>query len=134
MDVINCKGCGKLFNALTRKRLCPACIKKLEEKFLEVKRYIDANKGATINAVSKECEVSVKQIKEWVKEERLSVTQVSMDKLECEKCGKSILTGRFCSVCKNKMSNNLNKVFNTGGPSSENKKDREKDRMRFLDL
>ncbi len=64
MDVINCKGCGRLFNALTRVRLCPNCQAKLEDKFQEVKKYINENPGSTIDIVSEECEVSAKQIKQ----------------------------------------------------------------------
>ena len=132
VDIINCKGCGKLFNALTRKRLCPECTKALEQKFLEVKRYIQDNKGAPINHVATECNVSVKQIREWVKEERLSLTEGSVDKFECEKCGKQILTGRFCGECKKKISNNFNKALNKGEQPTVGKKGHDKDRMRFL--
>ncbi len=38
MDVRNCKMCGRLFNVLNNERICPACQKKLEDKFHEVKR------------------------------------------------------------------------------------------------
>ena len=34
MDVRNCKNCGKLFQYVG-KPLCPACNKKLEDKFFE---------------------------------------------------------------------------------------------------
>lgn len=40
IDVINCKRCGKLFQRVTSKKLCPECLRELEEKFNEVKGYI----------------------------------------------------------------------------------------------
>ena len=133
MDVVNCKGCGRLFNAISRKRLCPACLRQLEDKFLEVKRFIEENKGANIDIVSRECGVSVKQIKEWIKEERLSLAQGCMDGITCERCGKMILTGKYCNECKTKMTNNLKSVLNDKSSSDAHKKDfRDKDRMRYL--
>lgn len=41
MDVRNCKMCGRLFNVLNNERICPACQKKLEDKFHEVKEYLE---------------------------------------------------------------------------------------------
>ena len=131
MDVINCKGCGRLFNALTRTRLCPNCQEKLEEKFQEAKKYINENSGATIDMVSQECDVSTKQIKQWIREERLTFSEESMQGIECEQCGAMIRSGRFCDACKSKLQNELRSA--TYIPSAEEKKARhEKDRMRFL--
>ena len=131
MDVINCKGCGRLFNALTRVRLCPNCLAKLEEKFQEVKKYINENPGSTIDIVSQECDVPAKQIKQWIREERLTFSEESMQGIECEQCGAMIRSGRFCDACKAKLQNELRSA--TYIPSAKEKKaNRDKDRMRFL--
>lgn len=131
MDVINCKGCGRLFNALTRVRLCPNCLAELEEKFQEVKKYINENPGSTIDMVSQECEVAAKQIKQWIREERLTFSEESMQGIECEQCGAMIRSGRYCDACKTKLQNELRSA--TYIPSAEERKaSREKDRMRFL--
>ena len=131
MDVINCKGCGRLFNSLSRVRLCPNCQSKLEEKFQEVKKHINENPGSTIDMVSKECDVSAKQIKQWIREERLTFSEESMQGIECEQCGAMIRSGRFCDACKTKLQNELRSA--TYMPSHDEKKSsRDKDRMRFL--
>lgn len=131
MDVINCKGCGRLFNAIIRTRLCPNCQTKLEEKFQEVKKYINENRGSTIDIVSQECDVPAKQIKQWIREERLAFSAESMQGIECEQCGAMIRSGRFCDACKNKLQNELRSA--TYIPTAEEKKtNRDKDRMRFL--
>lgn len=131
MDVINCKDCGRLFNAISRTRLCPQCQSKLEDKFQEVKRYINDNPGSTIDTVSEACEVSARQIKQWIREERLTFSEDSMQGIECEQCGAMIRSGRFCDACKTKLQNELKSA--TYIPSNEEKKAvRDKDRMRFL--
>ena len=131
VDVINCKGCGRLFNALTRTRLCPNCQAKLEERFQDVKKFINENPGSTIDIVSQECDVPAKQIKQWIREERLTFSEDSMQGIECEQCGAMIRSGRFCDACKTKLQNELKSA--TYIPTAEEKKtSRDKDRMRFL--
>ena len=131
VDVINCKGCGRLFNAITRTRLCPNCQSGLEEKFQEVKKYINDNPGSTIEIVSAECGVTAKQIKQWIREERLSFSEDSMQGIECEQCGTMIRSGRFCDNCKNKMHNDFKSMLGTPGVQAK-KTAKERDRMRFL--
>lgn len=135
MNVINCKNCGRLFNALSRERLCPACMRLLEDKFQEVKKYLEDRPNSSVDEVARENDVSVKQIKQWVREERLIFSEDSLQGIECEKCGKMIRTGRFCDACKNTISNNLMSALDkpvTPKISRPDRGDREKDRMRFL--
>lgn len=132
VNVSNCKSCGRLFNVISNTRICPDCQRKLEEKFQEVKEYLKENPFANIDVLSKECDVSVKQIKEWVREERLVFAEGSMDGIECEQCGKLIRTGKYCDECKVKITNNLRQGINAPTKAEPVKKERERDRMRFL--
>jgi len=116
---------------LTNEKICPECQHKLEEKFQEVKEYLKENPLSTMEVLSKECEVSVKQIKEWVREERLTFTEGSMEGIECEQCGVMIRTGRFCDKCKTEIQNNLRSAIYVKKEEPK-KKERERDRMRFL--
>ena len=52
MEVRNCKECGKIFNYMEGAPLCPACTKKQEEVYLQVKEYVYNNPGASINQVA----------------------------------------------------------------------------------
>lgn len=134
MDVRNCKDCGKLFNYLSGPTLCPTCMKKLDDKFAIVKEYIYNHPGAGMQEVADENDVSIPQIKNWVREEKLAFTESSMVGIECESCGVLIRTGRFCQSCKDKLTNNLNNIYHKQEqPASTNSKDRrENSRMRFL--
>ena len=119
MDVRNCRQCGRLFNYLSGPQICQACRDALEEKFQQVKEYVRSNPGATIQMVSEDNDVSVKQIKQWIR----------------EGCGASIRTGRFCEACKNRMRGDFNSVIEKPRfqpePSSQ-KLVRDSDKMRFL--
>lgn len=134
MDVKSCRSCGKLFNYLQGQPICPMCKGMLEEKFVQVKEYIRANETATMKQISEDNDVSVKQVKQWVREERLTFTDKSPVGIECESCGAMIRTGRFCNKCKNSMADTLKKLY--AMPSSgedSGRRNRDKDRMRFLD-
>lgn len=133
MEVKNCKECGRLFNYIAGQRLCPECRGKLEDKFSEVKRYIEDNKTASISDVSTKMDVSIQQIHQWIREERLNFTEDSAVTIDCEMCGAPIRTGRYCEQCKSDMAKNL------GGMYKDNKTTKNIDsrdrsaRMRFLD-
>lgn len=111
MDVRNCRSCGRLFNYYGGVPICKACKDQLEEKFQQVKEYLRQNPNAPIQAVSDDNDVSVKQITQWVREERLTFSDDSPIGIECENCGAIIKTGRFCEHCKNKMAMELNSVI-----------------------
>lgn len=134
MDVKTCKTCGRLFNYLSGMPICPACKKKLEEKFMQVRDYIRENDSASIQQISEDNDVSVKQLKQWIREERLTFSDKSPVGIECESCGAMIRTGRFCSKCKNNMANNLKEMYAMpAAPVQTSSNKRDKDRMRFLD-
>lgn len=133
MDVRNCKKCTKLFNYLGGQPLCPECIKELDVKFDEVKAYVYDHPRESIQVVSEACEVSVAQIKRWVREERLAFSDESQVGLECESCGRMVRTGRFCEACKDKMAKSFESVKPKAVLVEPQKKKSESPRMRFLD-
>ena len=134
MNVRNCRKCGNLFNYLSGPPICMACKEALEQKFQEVKAFIRDNAHATIPQVSESCDVSTNQIHQWLREERLELSAESGITLTCENCGSVILTGRFCSKCKNSMANQLNSsIKKPEVKKPEPKKDqKENPKMRFL--
>ena len=136
MNVRNCKSCGKLFNYITGAPVCPVCRQALEAKFQVVKQYIRDHKGVGIQEVSEACEVEPGQIRAWLREDRLEVTEDSALMLNCESCGAPIRSGRFCDRCKASMTNSFNSILSANksvqkqepaGNSKTNPK------MRYLD-
>ncbi len=136
MDVRNCRKCGKLFNYAMGPIICQHCKDGLEEKFQEVKKYVYEHPGCGIAEVAEECEVEAKQIKQWLREERLQFTEDSAVLLNCETCGAPIRSGRFCDKCKASMVQTLGSTYKKERPREEPKKkadSNEKPRMHYLD-
>lgn len=132
MDARTCKSCKRLFNYLHGPVICVSCLEKLEEKFKEVKDYIREHPHASLKEISDSTEVSVKQLKNWVREERLKFSDDSPIGIECMNCGTTIKCGKYCESCKGKMINNLSPTV-VAAPKEEPKKS-SKSKMRFLDV
>ncbi len=136
MNVKNCRGCGRLFNYISGSFVCPACREKMEEKFHIVKEYIRENPGVGIQQVSEECDVETSQINQWLREERLELTEGSPLMLTCMSCGSMIRSGKYCEVCKNNITNGFRNVLRGQEPKVEHPAShgqKKENRMRFLD-
>ncbi len=135
MNVKNCKKCGKIFNYIIGPPYCPACREAMEEKFQEVKKYVQQNKQAEIGVIADECDVEMSQIHQWIREERLFFTEDSIVGINCEICGAMIKTGRYCDRCKQDMARGLSNTINSKQTSSpaKTREERENPKMRFLD-
>ena len=136
MNVRNCRICGKIFNYLSGAPVCPACKESMEAKFQEVKDYIREHKGVGITEVAEACDVEPAQIRQWLKEDRLEVTEDSAVFLNCESCGAPIRSGKFCEKCKQNMSKGFSEVLKTNRPeppkTQKPGKDDQSAKMRFL--
>lgn len=131
MEVRNCKGCGRLFNYMGR-TLCPECQKGQEDEFQKVKEYIRENPMSGVADVAEATGVSVHQIRQWIREERLMLTDVSASAgINCDSCGRPILTGKLCASCKRQMKNDLTNAF-SGTVAAKPQQERNGDRMRYL--
>ena len=112
-DVRNCRKCGKIFNYLVGVPICPVCKQADEEDFHRIKDYLYKHPGASMTEVSTELEVGVDQIKRYLREGRLEITSDEANLiLQCEKCGKSIKSGRLCEACERELAAGLQSTAN----------------------
>lgn len=136
MELRNCKSCNRLFQYIGGSPLCPQCRESLEEKFGEVKEYIYEHPGQTMSQVSEAMDISIKQIKQWIREDRLVLSEAAADGVTCEHCGVPIRSGRYCEKCKNKMVNKLSATISHPAKERPEKKpgikESKENKMRFL--
>ena len=134
MNVRNCRKCRRLFNYVMGPILCGKCREEEEEIFQGVKKYVREHVNCGIQEVSEECDVSVAQIRQWLREERLVLSDESPMGINCERCGKMIKSGKYCEECKAELANNFNAAMGKKGTFVPPKQDnRSGARMRFLD-
>lgn len=134
MNVRNCRKCRRLFNYVLGPVLCPVCREEEEGKFQAVKKYVRENINTGIQEVSEACDVSVAQIKQWLREERLVLSDESPMGISCERCGIMIKSGKYCEGCKAELANNFNNAMGKKGTYMPPKQEsRTGAKMRFLD-
>lgn len=135
LDVRNCTHCGRIYNYVTGQPICASCKRKLEDKFKNVKLYLRRHPEATIHQVATDNEVEVNQIRQWIREERITFSRDSVVGIECERCGVMIKTGRYCAKCKSEVTSELKTATNTNNSDSVGEPVKENDsrnKMRFL--
>lgn len=113
-DLVQVKACIKcrcLFETTGEREVCPRCMEMLEKKFKVVRRFIREHELAGIEEVSEQCDITIKQILEWIREEKLSFSKESKVGIPCLSCGISIPIGKYCASCQTKLSKNLSSAY-----------------------
>lgn len=113
MDVRNCSRCGKIY-AYDGFKICPSCRREDEEDFKIIKEYIEKNPGANISEVSEKTKIDSKKIIEFLRQGRLEIKDEFNLLLNCERCGASIKTGRFCHKCTIEMEKEFKQSISKG--------------------
>lgn len=90
--------------------MCPKCKDAFEEKFQEVKKFVQENGHASMVDVCVNCNVEADQVRQWIREERLQFADDSPIKISCERCGAMIGFGKFCDKCKAELNKELNSI------------------------
>ena len=107
-NIRNCRRCGKLYNHIGGVPLCVDCKARDEDDFKRVKDFLYDYPKASIFEVSRELDISVQRIKNYLRQGRLEIIGDSANMvLECELCGKSIKSGRFCDECTHALSKDI---------------------------
>lgn len=137
MNVKNCRRCRRLFNYVVGPYICPQCREEIEKEFAVVKKYIEENPNKNINEVAEACDVDPQQVRQWIREERLQFSDDSAIGLECERCGVTIKSGKYCDKCKQEMAAGFNAAISNdlkhmNQNDSEKAKRESAAKMRFL--
>lgn len=134
MEIKNCKRCNRIFNYIAGKMICPACKDEMEAQFGGVKDYMSEHKNAGINEISENCGVTNNQIRQWIREERLTFGEDSPIGIDCEGCGTIIKSGRFCAKCKTDLTRGLLDLTKKEEPEQKNDlRKSQSAKMRFLE-
>lgn len=93
MELYVCERCKKLTQSLVA-GVCTNCYKSQIADFQRVKAYLWEHPNTKLQVVAKECNVSISQIREWVKEEKLELFKPDPS-ITCKRCGQPIFQGCY---------------------------------------
>lgn len=104
----NCPKCGKLYVQV--RKICDTCFEKQEDDYRKVSEYLWDNPGSSMKQLSETTEVSVSQIRQFIMEKRILISQFSNLSYPCDTCGNLIKQGRTCPSCLKNIKELAHKV------------------------
>ncbi|MHB8928185.1 MAG: MerR family transcriptional regulator [Bacillota bacterium] len=127
MELRNCPRCGALF-AYTGKNLCGACLAEEDKEFETLRSFLKENPRASLEETSEATGVKPERILRFLRDGRIIAAQDAAW-LQCERCGRPIIAGRFCPECAKR----LRQEFHLEGPGDRGNRG-DQDRMHVADL
>lgn len=109
LNVANCPRCGRLFQKGMH-NVCGACVKEEEDQFNACVTYIKDNRNCTINELSNETGVTIRQITKFIKDGRIFISDNPNMGYPCDSCGEIIRSGKLCSACSNRITQGIQKL------------------------
>lgn len=101
-SLVNCKKCGRLFQAKDEFGLCSRCNASVDDEFIKVKDYIYDNPSSSLKDVAEGTGVDSESILKWIHEGKIVLSSDSPIRF-CQKCGASIIAGKYCNACIAKL-------------------------------
>jgi len=102
LNVTNCPKCGRLMQKGIRS-VCPICYKEIEDQYEKCLKYLRENRKCTLGELSEATGVSTAQITKFIREGRISISELVNMSYECEVCGSSIRDSKLCESCRNRL-------------------------------
>ncbi len=114
----NCAKCGRVFQSEEiGQKFCMRCREDEEDLFMAAREYIYDNPETNVMEVSEELDIEEDLILKWLRQGRLQLKGEGVG-YPCDRCGKSIQTGRFCDACQMELKNGFSEAFGTGEEKS----------------
>jgi ribosomal protein L32 len=126
-DIRNCRRCGKII-IYVGIPVCEECLRKEEEYYDVVKRYLDEHPRSSVREISDATAVPVEVVMEFVRQGSLVASGGASEVLSCRICGESIPSGRVCPKCAAAL------ISATGKPSRKAVDDKIPSRMYSMDM
>ncbi|WP_159885428.1 TIGR03826 family flagellar region protein [Paenibacillus puerhi] len=120
LNVANCNRCGKVYMK-NNYGLCPACIKGIEAEYEKCLNFLRDHRQCTIQELSDETGVEMKQIMKFIREGRISIKNNPNMAYSCEACAAPIREGNICEPCRTRL------MKETSGLMEDEQKRRERE-------
>ena len=116
-DLRNCSICGRLY-AFQGRDICSKCLEKEDDDYAVVRRYVRDNPGASVPEVAEATGVDEEKILQFLRDGRLISKGMSYTTM-CERCGKSIPSGKYCDSCLKQLGAEFKSVIPSAPKKSE---------------
>jgi flagellar operon protein (TIGR03826 family) len=121
----NCASCDALFLQSTRD-VCPKCYQQIEKGYEKCAQFLRKreNRGSTMQQLSEATGVSAKQITRFIREGRISITNMPNLGYPCENCDEPIQKGTLCDNCSRGLQREINQQLDVDQRLADEEKGR----------
>lgn len=106
MTIANCKRCDRMYNRV-RRDICLNCIADEDKAFQAVRTYLREHRNASMANVVENTGVELDLVVDMIRDGRIILRDNPNLTYECERCGKSTQSGRYCTNCTQELAANL---------------------------
>lgn len=103
LNVANCSRCGKVY-LKNNYGMCTNCIKDIETEYEKCLKFLRENRTCTVQELSDETGVDMKQIVKFIREGRISIKNNPNMTYGCDVCGSQIREHTICEPCRARLS------------------------------
>jgi len=107
--VAHCSMCGKVFQ-VTLRNLCPECAEVHDRQYDAVDRYLFKNRNATTEEVAEATGVPIKQIRDWIRQKKISLAPYPNLTDVCDLCGGPTRKGHLCQNCSDRITQDIKRM------------------------
>lgn len=132
-DVRNCRRCGKIM-IYVGIPLCEECLKKEEEYYEAVRRYLDEHPRSSVREISEATSIPAEVIMKFVRQGSLVALENVSGMLACEICGKPIKMGRVCPECAEALMSATGNISRRPGGETGISSSRTQSKMYSMDM
>lgn len=105
----NCSECGRVF-AYQGRNICNKCLEKEDGDYAIVRRYVRDHPGASVPEVAEATNIDEEKILQFIRDGRL-IKRGSTYTTLCERCGKTISSGKYCENCLRELGAEIKSVI-----------------------
>lgn len=103
----NCTRCGKVFQKISGRKICPLCQEADEAAFTVVNQYVSDHPGAEVAEVSEKTGVEEALVLRFLRDGRFAAWGSHLTG-SCTQCGKNVPSGqKLCEKCRDSLAREL---------------------------
>lgn len=100
MEVKMCRLCGHMFKDFGQTDYCPDCAPKVESAIQNIRVFWMDHPNASAEECADHVGIPVKQVKEWIREQKIIAPTEKGSQIFCKVCQAPIQSGHLCTKCK----------------------------------
>lgn len=110
MSLCVCEYCQNLFDSMNGQKICPDCVKLMNDTYARIKKYMyTTDERITVAKLVEELGVSEKVVNYLIRENMLVIEKGRAEKGKCSVCGAPTNGERLCSRCRKIFSDSMEK-------------------------